>query len=390
VHAPNNPGVAERANGQNLTLSAFRGDAAFANPEVYELLEWNVIWGMSVDDEITCRVTKLGRVRAMMTLNQWKNTRRVDHVALGPFNPRVQAMAPGVPHLDAFDADVGNYIFANNNFDRVTLLGRIMVRARGNYLNVPAVPQQYQAAVLALYNVTQADLNLICQPMYQMQRTVDLTALVAGHALVPRNIALNIFYLAPVGAAPAVGPIDAIINGHIAAANAAAGYLQAGTTFARANAAATVATQTAANESILLPAIGAVPVHLQGRFADGGIGGPRLITYCNASGGAANSIDVVYLDHFDQADVQGRTFRAGADYGGTVAARPIVTVTLNPPAAGAATYATTLAHELGHALTGDPDHSADATNLMAGGAIRNGIDNLSEGQRLWFRNNPYT
>ena len=108
----------------------------------------------------------------MMTLNQWKNTRRVDHVALGPFNPRVQAMAPGVPHLDAFDADVGNYIFANNNFDRVTLLGRIMVRARGNYLNVPAVPQQYQAAVLALYNVTQADLNLICQPMYQMQRTL--------------------------------------------------------------------------------------------------------------------------------------------------------------------------------------------------------------------------
>jgi hypothetical protein len=70
--------------------------------------------------------------------------------------------------------------------------------------------------------------------------------------------------------------------------------------------------------------------------------------------------------------------------------RPIVTVTLYPPAAGFATQPTTLAHELGHALTGDPDHSRDADCLMAGGNIRNAQNTLSDGRVGWFRNNPWT
>jgi hypothetical protein len=223
--------------------------------------------------------------------------------------------------------------------------------------------------------------------MYQMGRTTDLVNLYRGTPLAHKNINLNVFYLAPIGAAPAVAGIDAVINNHIASANAAAGYIRAGITFTRTNPAATVATQNAAGQSLLLPVTPEVPVARQGNFADGGIGATRLIAYCNASGGQARSIDVVYLDHYDQDDVQGRTFRAGADYNGATSTRPIVTVTLNPPAGGVATYPTTLAHELGHALTGDPDHSADGSILMAGGANRTAANTLTDGQIAWFRNN---
>jgi hypothetical protein len=69
---------------------------------------------------------------------------------------------------------------------------------------------------------------------------------------------------------------------------------------------------------------------------------------------------------------------------------PIVTVTLNSPVGGGATYPATLAHELGHAITGCPAHIQDGNNLMSGGAIRNGTNNLSDGQISRFRKNPWT
>lgn len=278
-----------------------------------------------------------------MTVAQWMNARRVDHATLLGFHPRVRGQAAGAPNLKVFDADVAAFAAADNDFDRVSALERIIRQARV-HLNVPAnnALRRYTAAINALYQSASLELGQICGAAYQPSRNIDLAALAAHNALAPRNLSLNVFYLAPVGAAPAVGPIDAVINNHIQNANNAAGYQAANITFARTNPAATVAAQTAAGDSLLLPAIPAVPVAHQGAFADGGVGGPRLITYCNASGGAANSIDVVYLDRYDQPDVQGRTFRAGANYNGAVPARSIVTVTLNPPPGGAATYPTTL------------------------------------------------
>ena len=328
----------------------------------------------------------------MMTLAVWQNTRRVDHLDILGSQPRWRDLPSAQANLKGFDADVTAFGTANNNFDKVTVLGRLLQSTRA-YLALPAgtVPARYTNAVNALDMAVQNDLNQICGGAYQPPRTADIVALGGAlPALAPKNVSLNIFYLVPVGAAPVVGPIDVIINAHIANANNAAGYQRAGINFARTNPAATVVSQTAAGDSILLPAVLAVPAHLQGKFADGGNGGPRLITYCNASAGAANSIDVVYLDHYDQNDVQGRTFRAGKDYGGVTPTRPIVTVTLNPPAAGVATQPTTLAHELGHALTSDADHSLDANCLMAGGAIRNAADTLSDGLVGWFRNNRWT
>jgi hypothetical protein len=56
----------------------------------------------------------------MMSLAQWKNIRRVDHVDLGLFQARFRAQAPGTAHMNMFDADVDEYSRANNNFDKVT------------------------------------------------------------------------------------------------------------------------------------------------------------------------------------------------------------------------------------------------------------------------------
>jgi hypothetical protein len=282
---------------------------------------------------------------------------------------------------------------ASNNFDRVTILGRLL-QWTAAYVSLPpnTVPERYTNAVKTLDTAVRNDLNEITGGVtYQTSRNADIVALRGDQpALTPKQVSLNIFYLVAIGAAPGVGPIDVTIDNHITQANNAVGYRRARITFARTNAAATLVSQTPAGDSILLSASSEVPARGQGKFADGGVGGPRLITYCNASGGAPGSIDVVYLDHYDQLDVQGRTFRAGKDYGAATPNRPIVTVTLSPPAAGSATQPTTLAHELGHALTGDPDHSLDASCLMAGGAIRNANDTLSDGLVGWFRNNPWT
>jgi hypothetical protein len=146
------------------------------------------------------------------------------------------------------------------------------------------------------------------------------------------------------------------------------------------NGVATVASQTATGGSILPPNVEATPVAQRGKFADGGMGGQRLVEYMNASGTGANTVDVVYLDNYETAqnDVQRRAYRTNDQ---TLAPnRPIVTVTLNPPVGGGAAYPTTLAHELGHAITGCPAHIQDANNLMSGGAIRNGANNPSDGQ----------
>ncbi len=326
----------------------------------------------------------------MLTLGQWKETRRVDHVDLGIAAVRFRGASVALTDLKIYDADVAAYPSAANDFDRVTVLGRILEQTR-SYLGLPAgtVPQRYARAVDALRNAASQDLNRICGTRYQPLRTADLMQMARRGALSPKTIAINVLYLAPVGAAPNVGPIDAIINGHIAQANACAGFMRAGLSVARSSAVAVVATQTAAGESILNPVSPAVPVAKQGRLAEGGEGGRRLIRYCNALAAAPGSVDVVYADHFDQDDVQGRTYRAGSESLGIAPNRPIVAITLNPPAGGAATYATTLAHELGHALTGCPDHSTDPANLMCGGGSRSGSNQLSDGQVAWLRNNAW-
>ena len=108
-----------------------------------------------------------------------------------------------------------------------------------------------------------------------------------------------------------------------------------------------------------------------------------------ATGVETADMDVVYVDAFDQADIQGRTFRALADYAGHVPLRPIIAIRLTPVVGGAATHPTTLLHEFGHALCSEPSHSTVPSNLMSDGANRTGVDALTDGQMAWFCNNPY-
>ena len=330
----------------------------------------------------------------MMTLAQWENTRRVDHVQLpGGLNPRFRGNAgPGLQNLKGLDQFVQAYaqVQGQDDWAKVGSLAQIAQEALAHIAAAQGqVNQRYIAAAQALLASANADLNLICGAQFQPNRTADLVALRANRPLGQRTVRLNVYYLAPIGANPNVAPIDQIINQHITNANQLACYQRASITFQRVNAVATVATQTATGGSILLPATTAVPLNQQGKFADGGMGGQRLVEYTNASGAAANTMDVVYLDNYETAqnDVQGRAYRTNDPT--LTPNRPIVTITLNPPAGGAATYPTTLAHELGHAITGCPAHIQDANNLMSAGSMRNGTNRLSDGQVAWLRNSPW-
>ena len=329
----------------------------------------------------------------MMTLPQWQHTRRVDHVSVPSVSlsqgfrlahPRVRS-SPGGLDLKMFDADVAAFARATNNVDRVGILGRI-IECSSAFLALPlaAAPQRYRQAVHALYQSAQLEMNQICGgAVYQPLRTQDLVMATHQTVLPPKTVHLNIFYLAPIGTIPLVGPIDRTINTHIAQANTCPGFQVAGLTWQRNNPAAQVVTQSPTGQPILNPA--------NGQFSDGSTGGERLIAYCERFvPPSATSIDIVCVEHYDQADVQGRTLRSGHDYNGSIPRRPIVTITMNPPGRGALTYPTTLAHELGHALTGEPAHSADPNNLMAEGANRNGRNHLTPGQIGWFRQNAHT
>ena len=327
-----------------------------------------------------------------MTLQQWESTRRVDHVSLpGGFNPRFRGNSgPGLQNLKNLDPFVQACAQMPDDWVKVQALSRVVQEARAKITQLLGqVEQRYINAVQALLTSAQNDLNVLCGATFQPNRTTDLVALHTNTPLVQRTVRLNVYYLSPIGSNPNVVPIDAIINQHIMNANQLACYQRAGMTFQRVNPAATVATQTANGASILLPAVQAVPLHNQGKFADGGMGGQRLVEYLDASGAGANTVDVVYLDNYETAqnDVQGRAYRTNDT---TLAPdRPIVTITLNPPVGGGATYPTTLAHELGHALTGCPAHIGDANNLMSAGNARNGTNSLSDGQIAWLRNNPW-
>jgi len=329
-----------------------------------------------------------------MTLAQWKSTRRVDHVNLGLIHPRYRAFKgrhTSLRHLKDFDVDVVAYHAATNEADKLSILGRIIQGAK-LYLDLPdnSVEQRYIDAVRELYDSASMQYNQICGgDIEQPQRLTDLNTLNIMGTLTPKNISLNFFYLAPVGTSVAtrkLANVDLLIDHHVTNANAV--YQHASIVFARSHPTVRVATQTANGHSILTPERDTIAPRYHGTYGVQGTNRDYLITYCNERVGAAeNSIDVVYLDNYYDMDALGNTIRANHNYGGFTAHRPICTVTLNPPPAGV-NYGTTLAHELGHALSGFASHSVDPNNLMAGGAIRTGVNFLSDGQIAWYRNNP--
>jgi hypothetical protein len=108
----------------------------------------------------------------------------------------------------------------------------------------------------------------------------------------------------------------------------------------------------------------------------------------------ADTVDLVYVPSFAEDDAQGLTTRPHSGGLATTPDRPYVTIGWNPLNAAtfptaAVTFPTTLAHELLHALMDDGTHTADANNLMAGGADRNGTNVISTAQMAIARNSTF-
>jgi len=325
----------------------------------------------------------------MLTLVQWKDIRRVDHVSLPAVSlsrgiyiahPRWRQRDPTQrPDLKVFDTHVQAYLALQSNFDKITALAEIMsltyhfIAGRGGN-------DRYSQAVTQLYNSALLDMNALCHPAHQQAMEHYIT----GVSRPARTVRVNLLLIKP-SAVPAPPANGLVATAHIQTANAAQCFQDAQITVAPVGPIMQIH-QNAHNQPFLLgpPA----PVIVQGTFQDSAGGGDRLIDYCNTLPRNAD-VDVAYVDAFDQADIQGRTFRALQDYNGHVAQRPIIVIRLTPAVGGGATHGTTLLHELGHALCSESSHSADPANLMAGGANRTGADELSLGEAAWFCCNPY-
>ena len=286
-----------------------------------------------------------------------------------------------------FDPLVQAHAGAATQLDRVIALGDI-IDLTTSFLTNFAGANRYTQAVQALQNAAVQDLNAAF-PGTAAQIRQDIVATANGQVLAQKQVQLNVFYLVVVGANPVLAPIDTIINTHITNANNSKAFQDARLVVNRVNAVATLISQTAGGHSILLTSPPA-PNNMAGKLQDSWDGGERVITVCNASN-AAGRVHIVYLDDYDQNDIQGRTFQAGKGYppGNTVPAKPIVTVRLTPAVGGGPTHATTLLHELGHALSSNGEHIQSPDNLMAAGAVRNGVNGLSPAQIGWYRNNPW-
>jgi hypothetical protein len=323
----------------------------------------------------------------MLTMPQWIDSRRVDHVNIPilNLNPRYRAFNPGQrPDLKMFDVLVQSFTTAQTEVDKVNALADIIDLSTAFLTNNPS-ENRYLQPVQALQNSAVQDLNakfsLRANAMKQ-----DIVAAANGQALAAKQINLNVYYLVPVGSNPALGPVDTTINQHIATANGSPAFQSASLTVNRVNAVATLISQDPKGRSIILTSPPA-PVNLAGKLQDATQGGASLIDALAAIPGTG--VDVVYLDDYDADDIQGRTLRTGQDYYGSTPVRPIVTIRLTPAVGGAATFTTTLLHELGHAISGNGEHITDANNLMSAGSARNGFNQLKLGQIAWYRNNPH-
>ena len=325
----------------------------------------------------------------MLTFAQWQDTRRVDHVNIPivNFHPRFRVRDPNLqPDLKIFDPLVQGYATAKLELDQVIILGDILDLTAAFLANYKSGADRYQKAVETLQKAAESDLRQrLTTRSADIQK--DIVAAANGQMLAPKTININVYYLGAVGPPKAdLVAIDAIINRQIVDANSSAAFQMAQLQIFRKNANATFISETPDHQSILLTDPPAK--NMAGKLQDSSTGGQALISALNAKGG--EGVDVVFLQEYDQNDIQGRTFRAGQKYpGGLSPNRPIVTARTTPAAGGGPTHSTTLLHEICHAISGNPDHIQDPDNLMASGSVRTGRNLLSSGQIGWYRNNAW-
>jgi hypothetical protein len=330
----------------------------------------------------------------MLTLERWKQIRRVDHLTLPGLSfrrgfywahPRFRNPA-NRPDLKVYDRWVRDYHAANNDFDRVNQLCHIL-QTTSNFIDQRDTNDRYDQAVNELHNQTITEMNRICGDQHQQAMENYIT----GQARPARQILINIIVVTVHGTLMPRGVLQTLAT-HIRSANACPGFQSANLSVRRANQINTHLTRYQ-TQSITLTHPPA-PENVVGKVhPDMGISGGRLISYCNNLGtvNGAKCIDVVYIPDFEVSDTAGMTLRAGKQRQSGTPQRPIILINMNPSRAlrERGGLETTLAHELGHAICSCGEHAADAANLMAGGDNRNGNDQLSFGQRAWFSSNPW-
>lgn len=322
----------------------------------------------------------------MLTFAQWQNVRRVDHITIPVLNLHPRFRNPNNrPDLKMFDPLVQSYAAAMTELDRVIILGDILDMTTAFIGNNVVAGNRYFQAAQTLQNSAFQDLTQKLPGTANAVRQ-DIIAAANGQPLNQKTININVYYIDVVGVNPNLGPIDADINQQITTANNSPAFHAARLIIHRLNPNAIVISETAAHESILLTHPPA-PLNMAGKLQDSTDGGTRLITVMNAAGGVG--VNVVFLEEYDQNDIQGRAYRVGQNYNGANPTHPIVTVRRTPAVGGNATHGTTLLHEMCHAISSNGDHIQDPYNLMASGAVRNGQNRLGFGQIGWYRNNPW-
>ncbi|HSO00332.1 MAG TPA: hypothetical protein VLS89_18695 [Candidatus Nanopelagicales bacterium] len=311
----------------------------------------------------------------------------MDHVKLGIANVRYRGNPDAA--LKALDAHVQLFHAPNrNNYqDKIGSIGEIL-RHGEQYLNAVHA-QRYLNPVNQLCNDAQNDLTMLIAAHGAPHPAINVSNAMRQGVLVPKVVYVNCFVVRDLNnRAVNMAAVNALINGHIAQANAA--LLGAQITVMRNPGRQNTTTVLRVDPSggdgnanrILHPAA-------NGAFDDYGRG--KLADYFNNQiDGAvpANTLNIVYVPQFTPAlGAQGVTTRPNTATVNPRPNRPYVAV--SEVAVAPATYPTTLVHELMHVLTGSGDHSVDANNLMADGNIRNGVNAMTFGQTVMAQRSPY-
>jgi hypothetical protein len=343
----------------------------------------------------------------MLTVTQWKQARRVDHVKVAAFNIRYR----GNPDLQlkAFDQLVTDYHAGLTDQARLIALGEIIASATA--FAAGAHTAQTQTPVAALATAAEQDLRLLLagRDVAADGAVGELRALPATWGA--RQVRVNTWIVVPdAQRAQNFSHIDAMIDAHLLAAN----QLYAGQgmrlSAVRRNAVSTVSSRADPNaeatrtNSLLdftpdptsLPD-GLRPFLAQLQASAGTFSmeaRSRIAAWLNTKAMPASTVDLVYVPAFAEDDAQGLTTRPHSTGLATTPDRPYVTIGWNPLSAvafptAAVTFPTTLAHELLHALMDEGTHTADANNLMAGGSNRSGTNVISTAQMAVARNSTF-
>jgi hypothetical protein len=343
----------------------------------------------------------------MWTVKHWKQSRRVDHFKVVSLNIRYR----GNPdqQLKTFDQLVTDCHAALTDQARLIALGEIVASATA--FGAGAHTAQTQTPVAALAGVAEQDLRLLLAG-----RDVNVDSAVADLQALPatwgaRQVRVNTWIVVPDAMRNQnFAHIDAMIDTHLLAANTLYAAHGMQLSVVRRNAVSTVssradptaeATRTnslldftpdpATISDALRPFLAQMQASA-GKFSMDARS--RVAAWLNTKAMPANTVDLVYVPTFAEDDAQGLTTRPHSTGLATTPTRPYVTIGWNPLNAvafptAAVTFPTTLAHELLHALMDEGTHTADANNLMAGGASRNGTNVISMGQMAVARSSAF-